>query len=131
MNISEQSDALKRPGGLSPSALLARTFGKLDVALRARLLGRLLASVGPLALKVVSGGVFAKHVRHARSPDIPISADEAAQATSSEVCELVDYVAQSDPNLIRKLSAALSRNGTSAMKSLPKRKAEVSSGSDI
>lgn len=133
MNMSGQSDALKRPVGPSPSAIVARTFGKLDVALRARLLGRLLASVGPLALKVVSGGVFAKHVRHARSHDIPISLDEAAHATSSEVRDLVDYVEQSDPNLIRKLLPALSRNGVvaSATKSLSKRKAETSSGSDI
>ena len=44
---------------VSLSAMVARSFVKFDIGLRARLLGRLLASVGPLALKVVSGGVFA------------------------------------------------------------------------
>jgi hypothetical protein len=114
MNISDQSNAPKHSGGLPPSALVARTFRKLDIALRARLLGRLLASVGPLALKVVGGGVFAKYVRHARSPEIPISFDDAAQATSSEVRDLVHYVEQSDPNLVKRLLAALSRNGVMA-----------------
>ena len=70
--------------------------------------GRLLASVGPLALKVVSGGVFAKYVRHARSPEIPVSFEDAARATSTQVRDLVHYVEQSNPNLVEELSTALS-----------------------
>src|SRR5438477_8044879 len=70
---------------LSVSKLVASTLGKVELPLRARLLARLLASVGPLALKVVSGGVFAKHVPHARSPQIAVSLEDAAHATSSQV----------------------------------------------
>ena len=93
---------------VSLSAIVARSFAKFDVALRARLLGRLLASVGPLALKVVGGGVFAKYVRHARSPEIPVSYEDAARATSSQVRDLVQYVEQSNPNVVEELSTALS-----------------------
>jgi hypothetical protein len=93
------------------SAIVARSFVKFDVALRVRLLGRLLASVGPLALKVVGGGVFAKYVRHARSPEIPVSYEDAARATSTQVRDLVHYVEQSNPNVVEELSTALSLNG--------------------
>src|SRR4029453_6748807 len=98
MSMCERSNAPTPAGQPSPSAIVARTFGKLDIALRARLLGRLLGSVGPLGLKVVGGGVFAKYVRHARSPEIPVSLEDAAHTTSSEVSDLVHYVEQSDPN---------------------------------
>jgi hypothetical protein len=93
--------AKERP---SLSAIMARTFGKFDIALRARLLGRLLGSVGPLALKVVGGGVFAKYVRQARRREIPVSFEDAAHATSSQVRDLVRYVEQSNPNLIESLT---------------------------
>ena len=95
---------------VSLSAMVARSFVKFDVAQRARLLGRLLASVGPLALKVVGGGVFAKYVRHARSPEIPVSYEDAARATSIQVRDLVHYVEQSNPNVVEELSTALSLN---------------------
>ena len=110
----------------SRSKTVASTFGKFDIALRARLLGRLLASVGPLALKVVGGGVFAKYVRHARSPEIPVSLEDAARATSSQVRDLVHYVEQSDPNQVEELLAALSQEGTipaAAIKRRSERKA--------
>ena len=123
MKVSEQSTVPPRAGEealpqtladnaagekVSLSAIVARSFAKFDVALRARLLGRLLASVGPLALKVVGGGVFAKYVRHARSPEIPVSYEDAARATSTQVRDLVHYVEQSNPNLVEELSTALS-----------------------
>jgi hypothetical protein len=95
---------------VSLSAIVARSFVKFDVALRARLLGRLLASVGPLALKVVGGGVFAKYVRHARSPEIPVSYEDAASATSTQVRDLVHYVEQSNLNVVEELSTALALN---------------------
>src|ERR1700686_5428021 len=95
---------------VSLSAMVARSFVKFDVALRARLLGRLLASVGPLALKVVGGGVFAKYVRHARSPEIPVSYEDAVRTTSTQMCDLVHYVEQSNPNLVEELSTLLSLN---------------------
>jgi hypothetical protein len=94
--------------------MLVSTFGKFDIALRARLLARLLASVGPLALKVVSGGAFAKYVRHARSPEIPVSLEDAALATSSQVRDLVRYVEQSDPSQVEELLTALSQEGAIA-----------------
>lgn len=124
MKISEQSSSYpgerqfpQAPAGsvatkedLLLPAIVASRFGKFDIALRARLLGRLLASVGPLALKVVGGGVFAKYVRHARSPGIPVSFEDAVRTTSTQVCDLVHYVEQSNPNLVEELSTALSLN---------------------
>ena len=99
---------------LSLSKMVMSTFGNFDVALRARLLARLLASVGPLALKVVSGGVFAKYVRHARSSEIPVSLEDAASATSSQLRDLVRYVEQSDPNQVEELLTALSQEEIAA-----------------
>src|SRR5258706_15467651 len=61
----------------SAPAIIASAFGKLDLERRARLLGRLLGSVGPLALVVVSGGVFAKYLRNARWSEVPISFEYA------------------------------------------------------
>ncbi len=84
-------------------AMIASAFGKLNVERRARLLGRLLASVGPLALAVVSGGVFAKYLPNARWPEVPISFEDAASATSSQVQDLVRYVEQSNPNFVESL----------------------------
>jgi hypothetical protein len=126
VKVSEQSTVLPRAGEealpqtlgdniaarekVSLSAMVARSFVKFDIGLRARLLGRLLASVGPLALKVVGGGVFAKYVRHARSPGIPVSFEDAVRTTSTQVCDLVHYVEQSNPNLVEELSTALSLN---------------------
>jgi len=130
MKVSEQSKALPQAFGealpqafagsvatrekLLLSKMVASTFGKFDIAVRARLLARLLASVGPLALKVVSGGAFAKYVRHARSPEIPISLEDAARATSSQVRDLVHYVEQSNPKQVEELLTALSQEGVIA-----------------
>lgn len=126
MKISEQSAASAQSGEiqvpptvpssaaakkkLSLPAIVVARFGKFDIAQRARLLSRLLASVGPLALKVVGGGIFAKYVRHARSPEIPVSFDDAAHATSNQVCDLVHYVEQSNPRLVEELSTAPTPN---------------------
>jgi len=126
MKISEQATVSSHPGEkqllqalagsvatkekLSLPAILASRFGKFDIGLRARLLGRLLASVGPLALKVVGGGVFSKYVRHARSAEIPVTFEDAVRTTSTQVCDLVHYVEQSNPNVVEELSTALSLN---------------------
>ena len=75
MKVSEQSKALPQASAEvlsqpvagsvatqekhSLSKMVAGTFGKFDIAVRARLLARLLASVGPLALKVVSAAHLA------------------------------------------------------------------------
>lgn len=95
----------------SVPAIMARAFGKLNVERRARLLGRLLGSVGPLALAVIGGGVFAKYLGNARWPEVPISFEDAARATSSQVHEVVRYAEQSNPHLVEGLLAALVRDG--------------------
>jgi len=104
------ADTVATTEGLSLSKIVVCTFGNFDIALRARVLARLLGSVGPLALKVVGGGVFAKYVRHARSPEIPVSLEDAARATPSQVRDLVRYVEQSDPSQVEELLAALLRD---------------------
>jgi len=92
-------------------ALMASVFGKLDANRRTHLLGRLLGSVGPLALAVVGGGAFVKFLPNARWPVVPVSFEDAALATSSQVYELVRYVEQSNPNLIEGVLTALLQDG--------------------
>src|SRR5437867_12787777 len=70
---------------LSFAATVANSFTKFDVALRGRLLGRLLGSVGPLALVVVGGGVFAKYLPNARWSVVPISFEDAARDVEPSV----------------------------------------------
>jgi hypothetical protein len=95
----------------SVPTIIASAFGKLNLERRARLLGRLLGSVGPLALAVVGGGAFAKYLRNARWSEVPISFEDAARATSSQVYDLVRYVEQSNPHLVDRLLTALSQDG--------------------
>jgi hypothetical protein len=91
-------------------AIVAGSFERLNIRSRARMLGRLLASVGPLALAVVGGGAFAKYVSMARWPEIPVSFEDAARATSTQVYELVRYVEQSNPQLFSQLLNVLARD---------------------
>ena len=91
----------------SVPAIIANAFGKLNVERRAHLLGRLLGTVGPLALVGVGGGVFAKYLGNSGWPEIPISIEDAARATSSQVHDLVRYVEQSNPHFVEDLLAAL------------------------
>ena len=93
-------------------AIVAGAFVRLNLRARARMLGRLLASVGPLALAVVGGGAFAKYVTHARLPEIPVSFEDAALATSTQISELVRYVQQSNPQLFSQLLHMLARDTT-------------------
>jgi hypothetical protein len=95
----------------SAPGFIASAFGKLNLERRARLLGRLLGAVGPLAMVVVGGGVFAKYLRNARWPEVPISLDDAARATSSQVYDIVRYAKQSNPHLVETLLTALSQDG--------------------
>jgi hypothetical protein len=74
------------------------------------MLGRLLASVGPLALSVVSGGVFAKYIVQARLPEVPVSLEDAGRATAEQVYELVRYVQQSNPQVLNQLLNLLARD---------------------
>lgn len=96
----------------SVPAIVTAAFARLNVRRRARMLGRLLASVGPLALAVVGGGAFAKYVAQARLPEIPVSLDDAARATSGQIYDLVRYVQQSNPQLFAHLLDALARDPT-------------------
>ena len=95
----------------SVPTIMASAFGKLNIERRARLLGRLLGSVGPLALVVIGGGGFAKYLRNAGWSEIPISFEDAARATSSQVYDLARYVEQSNPRLVDGLLAALLQDG--------------------
>ena len=97
-------------GTASLPAIIAGAFERINIRLRARMLGRLLASVGPMALAVVGGGAFAKYVAQARWPEIPVSFDDAARATSAQVYELVRYVQQSNPQLVSQLFDILARD---------------------
>ena len=103
-----------RAANATPSlaTIVAVTFNRLNLRMRARMLGRLLASVGPLALSVIGGGAFAKYVTHARLQEIPVSIDDAARATSSQIYEIVRYVEQSDPQLYSQLLNVLARDST-------------------
>jgi hypothetical protein len=95
----------------SVPAVIASLFAKLDLERRARVLGRLLGAVGPLALVVVGGGVFAKHLRNARLPEMPIALEDAARTTASQVHELARYAEQSNPHLVDGLLAVLLHEG--------------------
>jgi hypothetical protein len=94
----------------SLAAIVAATFNRLNLRMRARMLGRLLASVGPLALTVVGGGAFAKYVAHARWQEVPVSIEDAARATSGQIYDIVRYVEQSDPQLYSQLLNVLARD---------------------
>jgi hypothetical protein len=95
----------------SAPAVVASVFSKLNLERRARLLGRLLGSVGPLALVVVGGGVFAKYLRNARWSEVPVSLEDAARATWSQVHDLARYAEQSNPHLVDGLLSMLLKDG--------------------
>ena len=91
-------------------AIIAGAFDRLNLRQRARMLGRLLASVGHLALTVVGGGAFAKYAAQARWPEVPVSLDDAARATAEQVYEIVRYVQQSNPQVLNQLLNVLARD---------------------
>ena len=97
-------------GATSLPDIVAAAFDRLNIRLRARMLGRLLASVGPLALAVVGGGAFAKYVAQARWPEVPVSFEDAARATSGQIYDIVRYVQQSNPQLFSHLLDTLARD---------------------
>ncbi len=110
---SESAASSSGAGGVnSLPHIVAAAFDRLNVRLRARMLGRLLAAVGPLALAVVGGGAFAKYVAQARWPEVPVSFEDAARATSSQIYDIVRYVQQSNPQLFSHLLDVLARDTT-------------------
>ena len=106
------------PGARAPveapslPAIVASVFSRLRLAHRARVLRRLLLPVGPMALMVLGGGVFAKYVTQARWPRLSVSLEDAARVTSSQVFELVRYVEQSNPYVLQQVMVVLSRDAT-------------------
>ena len=121
------NDSSPIPDGLAPSpsgpapsdhrdapptlpVIVAASFDRLALRQRARMLGRLLASVGPLALAVVGGGAFAKYATHARLPELPVSLEDAARATSGQIQEIVRYIEQSNPQVFNNLLELLARD---------------------
>ncbi len=86
-----------------PCLAIASALECVNPPLRARLLNRLVAAVGPLALAVVGGGAFAKYVRRASGGAPAVSAEDAAAATARQVRELVHYVQQANPMVVAQL----------------------------
>lgn len=81
------------------SAGWAGAIVRLDVPERARVLGRLLGLVGPLALVVLGDGAFAKYLRFARMAFVPVTVEDAGRATLSQIQEVLRYVRQSHPHI--------------------------------
>jgi hypothetical protein len=93
-------------------AVVANMFTRLHLAHRVRVLRRLLMPVGPMALTVLGGGVFAKYALQARWPRMAVSLEDAARVTSNQVFELVRYVEQSNPLVLQQVMAVLARDAT-------------------
>jgi hypothetical protein len=100
---------LVKEGSMVP-AIVARAFTGASVGLRARVLSRLLPSVGPLALMVLGGGAFAKYIHQARWSALSVSFSDAARVTSTQIYELATYVQQSNPEVARQILHVLSRD---------------------
>jgi len=107
-----RAGALPAKPPASLPALIASVFTRTHLALRARMLRRLLLPVGPLALTVISGGAFAKHVEHARWSRLVVSLEDAARVTPSQVFDLVRYVEQSNPHVLQQVMVVVSRDAT-------------------
>jgi hypothetical protein len=106
------ADTIRARDAQSLPAVIASAFTRLRLAQRVRVLRRLLMPIGPMALAVLGGGVFAKYAAQARWPRMSVSLDDAARVTSSQVYELVRYVEQSNPNALHQVLVALTRDGT-------------------
>lgn len=105
----EANQETSRDGSMVP-VIVARAFTAAGVGLRARVLSRLLPSVGPLALAVLGGGVFAKYVHQARWSALSVSFSDAARVTSTQIYELATYVQQSNPEVARQILSVFSRD---------------------
>ena len=90
--------------------IIASAFTRLRIAQRVRVLRCLLQPVGPMALAVLGGGVFAKYIVQARWPRISVSLEDAARVTSGQVYELVRYIEQSNPLAVQQVLGVLARD---------------------
>ena len=91
-------------------AIVTRAYEAAAPGLRMRVLNRMIRAVGPLALTVVAGGVFARYVTQARWSALNVSLSDAARVTSSQVYELAVYVQQSNPEVVRQIAGVLARD---------------------
>lgn len=82
------------------AAAWASAIVRLDAQDRARVLGKLLGFVGPLALAVLGDGAFAKYLRFARKAFVPVTLEDASRATVGQIHELLRYVQQSHPAVV-------------------------------
>ena len=105
----ESVQELVKEGSMVPT-IVTRAFTAAGVGLRARVLSRLLPSVGPLALAVLGGGAFAKYVHQARWSALSVSFSDAARVTSTQIYELATYVQQSNPEVARQILSVFSRD---------------------
>jgi hypothetical protein len=110
--VHARSGALLARVPASLPALVANVFTRARLVLRARMLRRLLLPVGPLALTVIAGGVFAKYVAQARWSRLSVSLEDAARVTTNQVFELVRYVEQSNPAVLQQVMAVIARDPT-------------------
>jgi hypothetical protein len=98
-----------RDADASLAVTIADALSRLHLAERARLLSRLVAGVGVLALAVVGGGAFARYAAVARRSDVVVTLEDAARATRTQLYDLVRYVQQSNPELIARVRDELAR----------------------
>lgn len=91
------------------AARIADALPRLHLPERARLLSRLVAGVGVLALAVVGGGAFARYALAVRRSEVFVTLEDAARATHAQIYELASYVQQSNPELIERVRDELVR----------------------
>lgn len=111
-NQQVTADTIRARDTQSLPDVIASAFTRLRLAQRVRVLRRLLMPIGPMALAVLGGGVFAKYAAQARWPRMSVSLEDAARVTSSQVYELVRYIEQSNPHALQQVLVALTRDGT-------------------
>ena len=90
--------------------VVASAFPRLHLTHRARVLRRLLMPVGPMALVVLGGGVFAKYAAQARWARMSVSLEDAARVSSNQILELVHYVEQSNPRVLYDVLVLVARD---------------------
>ncbi len=91
----QRSHASAAEPAASPADVIVRAFVAANGSLRARILNRLLGSVGVLACAVLGGGIFMRLAGHLRA----ISADDALRISAPQFLDLAGYVEQSNPGV--------------------------------
>ena len=107
--VTPRADREQIPEEAMP-AIVTQAYEAASAGVRMRVLNRMLRAVGPLALAVVAGGTFARYVSQARWSALTVSFGDAARVTSAQVYELVAYVQQSNPDVLRQIASVLARD---------------------